>query len=78
MTQDRRGPVEVAAYRLEDGHYVPETTAKLGDGPASSPPVTCPSSWTSSPCDCGSPDNDDGAGVAPGPVSNPYTSDHGR
>ncbi len=33
VAQDRRGPVELVAYRLEDGHYVSETTTKLGDGP---------------------------------------------
>lgn len=33
VAQDRRGPVEVTAYRLEQGHYVAEVTVKLGDGP---------------------------------------------
>lgn len=32
VAQDRGGPVELAAYRLDRGRYTLDTTAKLGDG----------------------------------------------
>jgi Uma2 family endonuclease len=44
ITQDTGGPVELTAYELEHGHYVPKATAKAGEGPvtitASPVPVT--------------------------------------
>lgn len=33
IAQDRRGPVELTAYRLDRGRYTPETSAKLDEGP---------------------------------------------
>lgn len=46
VAQDRGGPVELAAYRLDNGRYVPETTAKAGDGPVTITAARCPSMWT--------------------------------
>lgn len=33
IAQDTRGPIALTAHRLQDDHYVAETTVKLGDGP---------------------------------------------
>ncbi|RCW43975.1 Uma2 family endonuclease [Halopolyspora algeriensis] len=35
VAQDGRGPTELVAYRLERGYYIPELTAKAGEGSVS-------------------------------------------